>query len=234
MRLLFVVMSSMPTPSVLRPQPANQGRLNSVRAAGCLQITLRSSLSHFAPTLPFEPRPFDAVSLSSFPAALTGTSQLHEISATLSPFAATLTRNVTPKSFACHSYRKHRGWCHPFQTKRLCPPRCHPPLPFFRKDVISKDLPAGVCKSYDSKALTTEKPGDGNLSRRNVPLRDLRSRQAICPKLQRSPNSLVTTLRGICCGSFQPLLACLKPLRVECAWRTKLSRSAQRKRPARN
>ena len=35
--------------------------------------------------------------------------QVSENTATLSPFAATLTRRVKPKSCVCHSYKKHRG-----------------------------------------------------------------------------------------------------------------------------
>jgi hypothetical protein len=43
-------------------------------------------------------------------ATLTSSPQLSENTATLSPFPATLTRYVKPKSCVCHSYRKHRGW----------------------------------------------------------------------------------------------------------------------------
>jgi hypothetical protein len=47
--------------------------------------------------------------LTPFPASLTDKSQLAENPATLSSFAATLTRRVKHKSFACHPYKKHPG-----------------------------------------------------------------------------------------------------------------------------
>src|SRR5579859_7524882 len=54
--------------------------------------------------------PRAAASLSPFPATLTVALQLTENLATLSPATAALTRYVTHKSFACHSYKKHPGW----------------------------------------------------------------------------------------------------------------------------
>jgi hypothetical protein len=48
--------------------------------------------------------------LTPFPATLTSHLQLAENKTTLSPAVATLTSRVKPKSFACHSYRKHLGW----------------------------------------------------------------------------------------------------------------------------
>ena len=42
-------------------------------------------------------------------ATLTEDLQITENKATLSPFPATLTSRVKPKSFVCHSYEKHRG-----------------------------------------------------------------------------------------------------------------------------
>jgi hypothetical protein len=55
--------------------------------------------SHRTPSLP----------LSPFPATLTSCPQLVENPATLSLLFATLTLCVTPKSFACHSYKKLPG-----------------------------------------------------------------------------------------------------------------------------
>jgi hypothetical protein len=49
-------------------------------------------------------------SLSPLFATLTSHTQLAENKATLSPFPATLTSCVNPKSFVCNSYEKHRGW----------------------------------------------------------------------------------------------------------------------------
>jgi hypothetical protein len=46
-------------------------------------------------------------------ATLTGPLQLIEKPATLSPFAATLTSFVKPKSFVCHSYKKQGGVGYP-------------------------------------------------------------------------------------------------------------------------
>src|SRR5271168_4448767 len=50
---------------------------------------------------------------SPFVAALVGRSQIIEKTAILSPAFATLTDRVKPKSFPCHSYRKHPGWGYP-------------------------------------------------------------------------------------------------------------------------
>jgi len=47
--------------------------------------------------------------LSPLFASLTRDAQLLENKATLSPFPATLTSRVNPKSLICHSYEKHRG-----------------------------------------------------------------------------------------------------------------------------
>jgi oxygen-dependent protoporphyrinogen oxidase len=52
----------------------------------------------------------DILPLTPFPATLTSLSQLAEKPTTLSPVSATLSSPVTPKSFACHSYKKHGGW----------------------------------------------------------------------------------------------------------------------------
>ena len=58
----------------------------------------------------FELSTINCLSLSPFPATLTDNSQLVENSATLSLAFAALTDHVKHKSFACHSYKKHRGW----------------------------------------------------------------------------------------------------------------------------
>jgi hypothetical protein len=47
--------------------------------------------------------------LSLLLATLTRNAQLTENKSTLSPFPATLTRRVRPKSFVCHSCKKHGG-----------------------------------------------------------------------------------------------------------------------------
>src|SRR5579859_6543268 len=43
--------------------------------------------------------------------------QLHESTTTSSLVFATLTSRVKRKSFACHSYRIHSGWGHPFAPR---------------------------------------------------------------------------------------------------------------------
>jgi hypothetical protein len=53
--------------------------------------------------------PPPAAPLSPFPATLTSYPQLTENPATLSLLFATLTHCVTPKSFACHSYKELPG-----------------------------------------------------------------------------------------------------------------------------
>ena len=53
--------------------------------------------------------PLATASLTPFLATLAASSQLTENPATLSPFAATLTRRVKPNPFVCHSYKKHPG-----------------------------------------------------------------------------------------------------------------------------
>jgi hypothetical protein len=55
-------------------------------------------------------------------ATLTRNSQLTEKTATLSPFPATLTSRVKPKSFVCHSYEKHGGVGCPLPFFARCSP----------------------------------------------------------------------------------------------------------------
>jgi len=61
--------------------------------------------------------------LTPFLATLAGHSQLSENATTLSLVFVTLTDVVKRKSFACHSYRKHRG-----VAVRPLPVSPHPPL----------------------------------------------------------------------------------------------------------
>jgi|SRR5580704_15389623 hypothetical protein len=56
---------------------------------------------------------FSTASATPLSVTLTDTPQLHENKTTLSPAFATLTHRVKPKSFVCHSYRKHRGVGYP-------------------------------------------------------------------------------------------------------------------------
>jgi hypothetical protein len=56
---------------------------------------------------------FSTASASPLSATLADNPQLHENKATLSLAFATLTRRVKPKSFVCHSYKKHRGVGYP-------------------------------------------------------------------------------------------------------------------------
>ena len=55
--------------------------------------------------------------LSPLPATLTSHLQLVENTSPLSPVFAALTRRVTCKSFACHSYKKTPGWGSPLSNR---------------------------------------------------------------------------------------------------------------------
>ena len=146
-----------------------------------------------APTAPFEQsllcrHPFfltigcdlstaNFLSLSPFFATLTSDPQLAENPATLSPVSATLTSRVKHKSFACHSYRKHRGshfsslmslgslYCswpapvtsHPSQITKPCTIRTyekHTPNPFGIRTSKTQDLKPFRMNTY-------EKTGEG-------------------------------------------------------------------------
>src|SRR5271155_1258342 len=86
--------------SITDASPLNFSPLTfNIRLLSPLPATLASIL----------PRRCEMPFLSPLFATLTDHSQLAENSATLSPFAATLTGRVKHKSFACHSYEKHRG-----------------------------------------------------------------------------------------------------------------------------
>jgi hypothetical protein len=58
-----------------------------------------------------------AVPVTPFPVTLPDHSQLTENPAALSPLPGTLTSHVKPKSFGCHSYKKHGGWDTPLNRK---------------------------------------------------------------------------------------------------------------------
>src|SRR5580658_137351 len=102
-----------------------------VIARRCLSPTTPSSQRHLCvPALPssdpflspfnFGLSTFNCSCLSPLPATLTDGLQLVENPATLSPFAATLTRHPTLNPFVCHSYRKRPGWGYPVPAKSLC------------------------------------------------------------------------------------------------------------------
>ena len=72
-------------------------------------LFFRMSSSYFN----FQLSTFNSVSLTPFPATLTGHPELNENKTTLSLVSATLMRHITPNSFVCHSYKNHRGWHYP-------------------------------------------------------------------------------------------------------------------------
>lgn len=88
----------------------------SVIRSGCRFPTISSS--RYALRAPVSP------AVSPLFAALTNSPQLHDNTTTLSPAFGTLTCGVRPKSFVCHSCKKHRGggqWnrlqtCFPFRN----------------------------------------------------------------------------------------------------------------------
>ena len=85
-----------------------QGRESFLRAPKFYNSSL--SAPHYTHAKQHPPVSFASLSVTPFPATLTGHSQLTENPGTLSPAFATLTRHVKHKSFVCHSYKKHRGW----------------------------------------------------------------------------------------------------------------------------
>src|SRR4029077_7822549 len=103
------------------PFPTSLSSQNHLFALGLSPVSLFCiSLGRLSPSS----RYFDSqkcLSLSSFPATLTTSSQLHDNTTTLSPVFATLTGHVTHKSFACHSCRKHPGWVWVEQTFAFSP-----------------------------------------------------------------------------------------------------------------
>jgi hypothetical protein len=94
--------------------------------------------SHCSP-LPFDFKlsTVDLLPLTPFPATLTSLSQLAEKPATLSPVYAALSSLVTPKSFACHSYKKHRGWGIPSFAVNSARPALRPTRSSTRIDLIN-------------------------------------------------------------------------------------------------
>src|SRR5580704_86855 len=79
------------------------------------------------------------VPVTPFSATLTGHSQLTENPPTLSPAVATLTRRVKHKSFACHSYKKHRGWGYILGQSLLASPNVRDAVGSFCSAVDSFD-----------------------------------------------------------------------------------------------
>ena len=69
-----------------------------------------SPISSFPLPFNFELSTINFLSLSPFPAILTGHPELNENKTTLSLAFVTLTSTVTHNPFACHSYKKHPGW----------------------------------------------------------------------------------------------------------------------------
>ena len=69
-----------------------------------------SSSDLFLSSLNFRLSTFNCSSSTPFLATLTNHSQPIENAITLSPVFASLTDTVKHKSFACRSYKKHRGW----------------------------------------------------------------------------------------------------------------------------
>ncbi len=55
---------------------------------------------------------------SPFPATLTDHAHLVDNAITLSPVFATLMNTINHKFFACHSYKKYRGWGIPLRRYR--------------------------------------------------------------------------------------------------------------------
>src|SRR5271155_55625 len=94
-------------------------RLSPFRARGLNALNSCSSLPPNIPT--FEPSNLQTtLPLSPLPATLTGGLQLIGNPATLSPFAATLTRHLTLNPFICHSYKKRPGWGYTRQVRLSC------------------------------------------------------------------------------------------------------------------
>jgi len=81
-----------------------------------------SSSDLFLSSLNFRPSTFNCSSSTPFLATLTNHSQPIENAITLSPVFASLTDTVKHKSFACRSYKKHRGVGYTAQSKFFSPP----------------------------------------------------------------------------------------------------------------
>jgi hypothetical protein len=85
--------------------------------------TLNHPLKRYSTILPLsvgcQLSAVSSLSPSPFPATVTGSSQLIENPATLSPAFATLTSHVNPNPFVCHSYRKTPGVGYPRRASHL-------------------------------------------------------------------------------------------------------------------
>src|ERR1700688_3364016 len=99
--------------SLLLPPTSVNSVPSALRSLSCLRSGAPSG-RHFSFNFPL---------LTPFLATLAGHSQLSENATTLSLVFVTLTDVVKRKSFACHSYRKHRG-----VAVRPLPVSPHPPL----------------------------------------------------------------------------------------------------------
>jgi len=169
------------------PFPTSLSSQNHLFALGLSPVSLFCiSLGRLSPSS----RYFDSqkcLSVSSFPATLTTSSQLHDNTTTLSPVFATLTGHVTHKSFACHSCRKHPGWgwmeqalaCSLFPQSVACDPEppsftdapgiasaLENPLPSVTSVSSLKSTRTEHSANVDSKPLTGSlKPLDATLTK---------------------------------------------------------------------
>ena len=115
---------SLPAFSTAGKHPTHSSACNSISFRRIVQTSLDTpgvgcqlqSRRFFRSSLRFLLSLSSPAPLTPFSATLTVSLQLTENPVTLSPFAATLTSHVSHNSFVCHSYKKHRGWGHPFQS----------------------------------------------------------------------------------------------------------------------
>jgi hypothetical protein len=144
-----------------------------------------------------QPNQAPAPPLSLFPATLTSNPQLIENPVVLSPLFATLTQHVTPKSFACHSYKKLPGvGClssaesprslrlSVFLSSRLC--HCHP------------EPRRGTCFSppHCSLSTTHHSPARYVLSFDTVPNSFARAKMS-CPLFSSKSKLFLQNTRGV-------------------------------------
>ena len=95
---------------------------SSQRYLCALRVSALSSSDLFLSSLNFRLSTFNCSSQGPFLDALTNHSQPIENAITLSPVFASLTDTVKDKSFACRSYKKHRGVGYTAQSKFFSPP----------------------------------------------------------------------------------------------------------------
>ena len=116
---MFSSPAASPTNRSRGPRPSHSNRCHPERSEGSCLVRPLAPIARFEQSLLYR-RPFllavgcelstvNCHPLSPFPATLTTDSQLTENSATLSPFAVTLTSRVNHNPFVCHSCRKHPG-----------------------------------------------------------------------------------------------------------------------------